>query len=132
MNKDNFHGIIFKRSQRDQSVFNDLNIIGRRNVIPGIIVLFKVEVPSSALELLIQKLQANMAKRFLYLIHEFSFHFYRGNELINVFRNKVFRVTTDRSSWIDVVEHGKIPGIPAKQLDFIPYKVEDEKYDLES
>ena len=90
MNDDNYHGIILNISRRDKSVFNDLKVIGKRNVLPGMIVLFKVEVPSSALELLIQKLQANMAKRFLYLIHEFYCHFYRGNELIIVLRNKVF------------------------------------------
>ena len=128
MNEDNYHGIILNISQRDRSIFDDLKIIGKRNVLPGIIVLFKVEVASSVLELLIQKLQANMAKRFLYLIHEFYCHFYCGNELIIVFRNKVFHVTTDRSSWIDAIEYGKSLGIPIKQLDFIPYKVEDEKY----
>jgi hypothetical protein len=71
MNDDNYHGIILNRGRRDKSAFSDLNVIGKRNVLPGMIVLFKVEVPSGALELLIQKLQANMAKRFLYLIHEF-------------------------------------------------------------
>jgi hypothetical protein len=128
MNEDNYHGIILNISQQDKAIFDDLKIIGKRNVLPGIIVLFKAEVASNALELLIQKLQANKAKRFLCLIREFYCHFYRGNELIIVFRNKVFHVTTDRSSWIDVIEYGKSSGIPVKQLDFIPHKVEDEKY----
>ena len=96
MNDDDYHGVILNISWRDKSVFNDLKVIGKRNVLPGMIVLFKVEVPSSVLELLIQKLQANMAKRFLYLIHEFYCHFYRGNELIIVLRNKVFHAAIMR------------------------------------
>jgi hypothetical protein len=90
MNDDNYRGIILNISRQNKSAFSGLKVIGRRNVLPGMIVLFKLEVPSSALELLMQKLQANMAKRFLYLIHEFYCHFYRGNELIIVLRDKVF------------------------------------------
>ena len=75
-----------------------------------------------------QKLQSNMAEHYLHLVHEFYCHFYRGDELIIVFRNEIFRVTTDPSSWIDAIEYGKELRIPIKQLDFIPYRVEDEKY----
>ena len=69
-----------------------------------------------------------MAKHYVHLVHEFYFHFYRGDELIIVFRNKIFRVTTNPSSWKDAIEYGKNLKIPIKQLDFIPYKVEDERY----
>jgi hypothetical protein len=124
----NYHGIILNISQRDKSIFDEIELLGKKNVFLGMVVLNKVKVASEHLERLIPKLQSNMAKHFFYLIHEFYCHFYRGNELIIVFRNKVFRVTTDQSSWKEAIEYGENLGIPLKQLDFIPYRVEDETY----
>jgi hypothetical protein len=126
MNKNNYHGIILNISQRDKSIFKGLNIIGKKRILLGTIILYKVNVAAEDLELLIQKLQSNMSKHFLHLVHEFYCHFYQGNELIVVFRNNVFLATTDRSSWKDAIEYGKGLGIPMRQLDFIPYRVEDE------
>ena len=124
----NYHGIILNISQRDKSIFDEIDVIGKKKIFLGILVLNKVNVASEDLEPLIQKLQSNMTKHFIHLIHEFYCHFYRGNELIVVFRNKVFRVTTDQSSWKEVIVYGRTLGIPMKQLDFFPYKIEDEKY----
>ena len=128
MSTNNCHGIILNISQRDKSIFANINIIGKKKVLLGLLALYKVDVPSENLEVLIQKLQSNMAKHYLHLVHEFYCHFYRGDELIIVFRNKVFRVAINPSSWKDAIEYGKGLGIPIKQLDFIPHRVEDEKY----
>ena len=58
----------------------------------------------------------------------FYFHFYRNNELIVVFNTKIFRVTTNENTWKELIEYGKSLGIIEEQLDFKPYKIEDEEW----
>jgi hypothetical protein len=128
MPEDDYRGIILNVSQRDKTVFNELNIIGKKNVVWKLVVLFKVRVPARRLDGLIEQLQSNMAESFVHFIREFYCHFYRANELIIVFRKKVFKVGIDPSAWRDAIEYGKSLGIPAKQLDFVPHRIEDEQY----
>jgi len=46
-------------------------------------------------------------------------HFWRGNNLVVVFRDKKFEMLADdKSTWRDAVEYGRSIGIPEKQLDF--------------
>jgi len=54
-------------------------------------------------------------------------HFYRDNELIVVFKDKVFRITPDRSTWKDTVAYGQTLGIPNDQLVFEPNRFEGEQ-----
>lgn len=48
-------------------------------------------------------------------------HFFRGNELVVVFHDAVFRAATDPTTWGPAVEHGLAAGIPLEQLDFNPH-----------
>lgn len=46
-------------------------------------------------------------------------HFWRGREVVAVFRDKVFRFDyDDRATWEPAVEYGLAQGIPREQLDF--------------
>jgi hypothetical protein len=128
MNEVDYHGIILNVSQRDKTIFSKLNVIGKKNVVWKLVVLYKVQVPPGGLNALIEKLQSNMAESFVHFIREFYCHFYRGNELIVVFRKKVFKVDTDRSTWKEAIDYGKSLGIPAKQLDFAPHRIQDEEF----
>jgi hypothetical protein len=76
----------------------------------------------------IGRLQENMSESLLFLPQEYYAHFYRGTELIVVFRNRVFRVNTDRGTWQEAIAYGKALGIAGRQLDFAPCRVEDETY----
>lgn len=46
-------------------------------------------------------------------------HFWRGSDLVVVFRGKKFNMLTkDKSTWEKAVEYGRSIGIPKKELDF--------------
>lgn len=47
-------------------------------------------------------------------------HFWKGDNVIAIFPNKVFRFKySDKSTWKEAVEYGKSIGIPEEQLDFL-------------
>jgi hypothetical protein len=123
-----YHGIIVRQSQIDRRVVDGLDCIGRRKVLLGFIVLQKVRVRPDKLDETVRAIQANMADRIMFRSQNFYAHFYRKGELIIVFRNKVFRVTPDRSTWSGALEYGRSLGIAEKQLDFTPCRFEDETY----
>ena len=128
MNSNGYHGIIIRQSQKNKSIFKKLKIIGRKKVFFGLAVLYKISVEIDKLNEVIKSIQVNMASRLFILKQEYYVHFYRNHELIIVFKDKVFNVTTDKSTWKEAVEYGRSLGIIEKQLDFTPDKVEDETY----
>ncbi len=128
MNSNDYHGIIINQSQKNKSIFKKLKIIGRKKVLFGLVILYKISVESDSLNELIKSVRENMASRLFILKQEYYAHFYRNNELIIVFKDKVFNVTTDKNAWREAIEFGKSLNIIEKQLDFTPNKVEDETY----
>lgn len=54
-------------------------------------------------------------------------HFFRGEELVVVYRDAVFHISTEPATWESAVEHGLKNGIPKEQLDFNPRTLEDAK-----
>jgi hypothetical protein len=117
-----WHGILVDVSQKDKSIFKNLKILGQKKSSNDEWVLLKVGVPDEKLDETINLLQKNMSPG------EFYFHFYRDSCLIVVFRKKIFRIKPDKSTWTGAVEYGKSLGIPERQLDFYPCRVEDETY----
>jgi len=69
-----------------------------------------------------------MADRLFFKKQEFYFHFYRNNELIVVFRDKIFKVSPDKSTWGEVIAHGHQLKIADTQLDFTPNTFDSEVY----
>ena len=115
----NYHGIIIDVSQKDQAIFESLDILGSKKA--GNWLLYKIEVEAKSIDKTIKNLQKHMLKGYY-------FHLYRDKELIVVFKEKVFKVKTDKSTWNEILKYGKALKIPEKQLDFTPFKVEDETY----
>jgi len=116
----NYHGIIIDISQKDKFILDRLNVLSKKQ--SGNWILHKVEVEPDNIDKIIKDLQKNM------IDSKFYFHFYGNDELIIIFKDKIFRVNTDKSSWKDAIKYGKRLGIPKEQLDFYPYRIEDEKY----
>lgn len=114
-----YHGILVNVSQKDKSVFNKLKILGQKKDNGWI--LYRIGVAPNKIEQKIKQLQKNMLGRFY-------FHFYKDEELIVVFKKRIFRVKTDKATWKEVIEYGKSLNIPEEQLDFYPCKFEDESY----
>jgi hypothetical protein len=115
-----YHGIVVDVSQKDQSIFNKLKILGKKKT--GGWALYKIGVEPGKVEETIKLLRQNMVEEIFY------FHFYKDDELIVVFNERIFRIKTDRSTWGEVVEYGRSLGIPEKQLDFYPCRTQDETY----
>ena len=124
----NYHGIIINLSLKDKSLFKSLEIIGQKRVFLNWLVLYKVNVSPEIIGSTIQNIQSNLVEKFWFYFPHFYCHFYRDDELIVVFKEKVFRVKTDPATWQEVLEYGKSIGIPAKQLDFCPCRLADEMY----
>ena len=124
----NYHGIIINLSLKDKSLFKSLEIIGQKKVFLNWLILYKVNIRPEIIESTIQNLQSNLVDKFWLYYPHFYFHFYRDDELIVVFKEKVFRVKTDPATWQEVLEYGKSVGIPVKQLDFHPCRLVDETY----
>jgi hypothetical protein len=123
-----YHGIIINLSQKDKSIFNTVEVIGKRKFLFGLITLYKVKVSPGNIDNVIKAFQTNMSDRIFLRKQEFYFHFYRGNELVIVFKNKIFKASPDKSTWSDAITYGIQLKIPENQLDFIPNKFEDEEY----
>jgi hypothetical protein len=127
-NSDEYHGIVINLSQKDQSIFKSFNIIGKKKVIFNLLVINKISVHSNDIEKSIKILQENMRYQYWPFIKGFYFHFYQNNELIVVFKDKVFHIITNPETWKDAIEYGINKGIPKTQLDFFPCKIADEMY----
>ena len=123
-----YHGIIIDLSQRNKSVLKSLEIIGRKKAFCNLVSLFKIRVPAVELEETIKRLQDNMRERFPPIVKGFYFHLYNEKELIIVFKDKIFWTMPDPNLWSEIIEYGRGLGIPEKQLDFIPFRLQDEKY----
>jgi hypothetical protein len=123
-----YHGIVVNRSQRERAIFDGLDVIGERKVLLGLIVLYKIRVAPKAIDRVIKRIQGNMSTRFLFRKQEYYAHFYRADELIIVFRDKTFTVSTDKKTWKKAIAHGVSLGIVEKQLDFVPNRVADERF----
>lgn len=52
-------------------------------------------------------------------------HFFRGQSLIVVFQNKIFKVTINSNTWEEVVKYGLKYNVPIEQLDFKPRTKKD-------
>ena len=116
-----YHGILVDVSQKDKSIFNNLKILGQKKTEDGEWILYKVGVKPEKIDETIKQLQENM-------VEGFYFHFYKDEELIVVFKERIFKVKIDKSTWKEMIEYGKSLKIPEEQLDFYPCKVEDETY----
>ena len=123
-----YHGIIINLSQRDKSIFKTIEIIGKRKLLFGFVILYKVKVFPDNINEIIKALQNNLSNRIIFKRQEFYFHFYRDNELIVVFKDKIFNISPDKSTWIGAITYGRQLNIADKQLDFIPNRFEDEDY----
>jgi len=115
-----YHGIIVDVSQKDKSIFNRLKILGQKEDEGWI--LYKIGVKKEDIEQIIKQLQENMVEGTFY------FHLYKDEEFIIVFKEKIFRIKIDKSTWKEVFEYGKTLNIPEEQLDFYPCNIKDETY----
>ncbi len=117
-----YHGIIIDKSLRNGKLMKKLNVIGSRISSTGL-TLLKISFPEEELEEMIKLIQKNIAIKEKYYVH-----FYREDELVVIFKDRVFRITPEESAWKPVIDYGLSLGIPIEQLDMKPCRFEDETY----
>lgn len=112
---DDFWGIVVEQSLNDPHVIDDMNIIAKKQVAAWRIVL--VSVAERDLSTRIANLQDNMidAKDDCWYAH-----FFRGEELIVVYQDRLFCTTDDPNAYAQSIQHGVNHDIPIEQLDFEP------------
>lgn len=118
-----YHGIIVNKSLKDENLVKKLNIIGSKKSDSSNWTLLKISFPEDKLNEMIKFVQENLVSK-----EKYYAHFYRDNELIVIFKDKVFHVTPDKSTWKPVIEYGLYLNISEEQLDMKPCRVEEETY----
>ena len=113
----NYLGIVIENSLRQPDAISQSIIKTRRR---GSWTFLLVSVPENELDAHIRRLQANMVTD-----DEWYAHYFRGDELIVVFRDAAFPVAVDPASWGPAVTYGLSVGVPAEQLDFTPRTAPD-------
>lgn len=119
-----YHGIIVDESFRDESYIKQQKIIGSKKSSRNNWMLYKTEVdPERILDVI--KLTQNELKTDLF----YYAHFYRTDELIVVFKEKIFELDPhDKNSWKECINYGVKKQIPFYQMEIFPVKKEDEDY----
>ncbi|MDP3741574.1 MAG: hypothetical protein Q8R08_04615 [bacterium] len=117
-----YHGIIVDASMKDKRVPRGLKILGRKRSTSEDWMLYKVEVSENDFEAMSKNLQSKMVAGGYY------FHFYRDDELIVCYKDKIFKISPEKSTWKSAIDYGKSLNIPVKQLDFQPSRIRDETY----
>ncbi len=119
-----YHGILVDYCLKDKKYLETFNIIGQK---PSVVIpwqLYKVSVPKEKIKDVIKDFQ----KQFI-SDKQFYAHFYKGNELIVVYKDKIFMANPhNKKSWKASINYGLLKKIPLEQLNFSPCKFEDEKY----
>jgi hypothetical protein len=108
---DDYLGIVVRESLRDPA--RTPPVVASR---PGAEwTLLLVRVPAEDLDHEVEALRSN-------LVHTDCWyaHFFRKDELVVVFDDEVFAVSTDPSTWDAAVRHGRVRGVPDDELDFSP------------
>lgn len=109
----NYLGIIIEQCLRDPAVTREFPIVAVKQ--PRSWRFLLASVPAEQFEQHVRLLQSSMVTGDTWYAH-----YFRGDALVVVYRDAVFRVSTDPASWGPAVEHGLAAGIPAEQLDFHP------------
>jgi (2Fe-2S) ferredoxin len=110
-----FLGIVIDRSLKSEDFIYHLNVVATRQI--GSWGLLLVSIPENELNAQIETLQHNMVE-----VEEDCWyaHFFRGNDLIVVYKDRAFRATLDPETWNEAIQYGLDNGIPIEQLDFKP------------
>jgi len=116
-----YHGILIREGLKNPAVLERLRVLGKKQA--GEWLLVKVEVSEEQIEEVVKLVQRNLKRNPV-----FYAHFYRYNGLIVVFPEKVFKMSPHKATWGPAVAYGQSMGIPLKELDFKPCRIEDETY----
>ncbi len=108
-----YKGTIVEESLEDNRILNYIDIIDFR--------ISKDENPADRLHLYTVKVTKDDIDKVSRYIKsgKWYMHFWNGNNIIAVFKDKVFEFKHDqKETWKDACDYGRSLGIPGEQLDF--------------
>jgi hypothetical protein len=118
-----YHGILIKEGVKNQTIFDQVRVLGKKTGRKWTLLKIGVEVKN--ITRTVRMVQANL------LIENgipYYAHFYRDDELIVIFPERIFNASPEKSSWSELVSYGESLGIPKAELDFRPCRFKDESY----
>ena len=117
-----YHGIILDSEFNDPNFVNKFKVLNKRPSRLDPWTLCGIVVAESEIERVIKDIQGNLKEDKTYYVH-----FYRENELIIVFKNRIFKLSTNPETWSEAIGFGKSLSIPERQMNFAPVRFEDEE-----
>lgn len=121
--KSDYHGNFLDISFTDPNFIHTFKYLYKRKSRTNPWMMYDVIIPENELGNTIQKVQDTLKDDAPYYNH-----LYRENELIVIFKKKVFRMTLDKSTWNEAIAYGRSLNIPDSQLVFSPNRFGDEEY----
>ena len=114
-----YHGILIDQEFTDPKFPEKFKVFSVKQ--DGSWRIYGVEINESAFRNAIKEIQENMKGDLPWYAH-----LYNDEDLIVIFKTKIFNVKPHKSTWEQIIEYGKSLNIPEKQLDFWPNRFQDE------
>lgn len=116
-----YHAIILNKQFKDPEYPKEFETFAIK--ISGDWTIYGVKVEDEDLEDFIKEIQEETIPN-----EPWYAHAYNDDELIVIFKEKVFRVTPHKSTWQPVFDYGITLDIPEDQLTFWPNRFQDERH----
>jgi hypothetical protein len=114
-----YHGILVNKSFRDPLFPERFELFAKKK--SGDWVLCGIVVQQAEVSIKIKAIQENMRDS-----EPWYAHLYNDEDLIVIFKKKIFYIKPEPSAWKEAIAYGKSLGIPLEQLDFRPNRFQDE------
>jgi hypothetical protein len=112
---DDYLGVVVRESLQDPSLTPP--VIASKRGVQWTLLLVRIQAQELQREL--EAVRSNLDRRDCWYSH-----FFRDDELVVVFDDEVFWVSTDPATWDPARKHGRDRGVPDDQLDFSPRTAE--------
>ncbi len=113
---ESYVGVLIEQSLADPAGLHGIEVRRRQRDPHGTWVFLLVRVPGGQAHDAFAGLQAALRKD-----RAWYSHFFRGDELVVIYRDAIFTMSADPTTWGPAIDHGRRLGIPAEQLDFVPH-----------
>ena len=120
-----YHAIVVDQSFIDPSKIRSFRVFAIKH--DGTWKIYCVEIDDRHVDDVIEQIQENMKPN-----EPWYAHAYNDEELIVIFKNKVFTIASDPTTWQPAIEYGLELNIPKEQLNFSPVTFQNEKQYFEN
>lgn len=129
-----YHAEVVNLSLKNVDIINNYKTIDIKKRVWGFVKIYTLLIPSEKIDEAVNYFQSNMSIR---LKKEWYITFHNENEVIVVFRSKIFKLSPkgilpvhgklidissaeQKNEWNEMINYAKSLGIPDSQCDFLP------------